>query len=448
MLIQCPSCATQAKLPDSKEGAKVRCPQCSFVYVAREGGTGARRTPRSRSTTMPIAIGAGLVALLFVLIFAMKGGDSAPPAVIDEPVVVAPPPPADSTGWDSEPVKLARQIHDDAFGLKEFNLVRHIDVPRAWAVQQARMAAAEDAAQDATEEESAPEIPDVSAFMAFDPHERSVLQAELLAELQMQGNDNLVAAWKPVDGSVVAETDKHATVRVQLAPRDPELGVALRWIEWRMVRADDRWKAYSWERWISPEELRAERAARAPSKQRKELSDGSIVYEAEPRPIPYPDDVPQAERDRIDALIVKLIDLDRRDQFQVRAELTEIGKNAIPPLLTCMYQLIEKGLVTDEDATRVVQVDRALYDLTDFITTWKPHEALGATKERQESGLRQWFSWYDRKFRRFEGPAEQPDMLEELLAPKNEEEARELERYRRQHEEAERDAARMKAKDS
>lgn len=441
MLIECPSCHTRAKLPDSKEGAKVRCPNCSFVYVARPGGARGGG-PRTSNTATPIMIGAGFVVLVVLLMFLMKGERTETASVVVEPPPEAPPPRRDSTGWGSAPVMLVRQIHDDAFGLKEFQLGRHIDVPRAWAVSQARHATDAEGEPEGADLSAA--APDPRAFQDLDPHERSLFQADILSTLQAAGNDNLVAAWRPVEGSVIVETDDHAVVRVQVAPRDAAMGVALRWVEWRLVRSGDNWKAYAWERWLSPEEQRAERVARSPRAQRQELSDGSIVYEAEPRPIPYPDDVPQELRTRIEGLIDRLIDLERRDQPQVRGELVDLGKIAIPPLLTRMYQLIEKGLTTDEDAMRVAQVDRTLFDITGFVTTWKPHEALGASKERQESGLRQWFSWYDRKFRRFEVAGEGPDLLEDLLAPKSEAEAREQERYRRAHEEALRDAARTR----
>lgn len=440
MLIECPSCHTRAKLPDSKEGAKVRCPQCSFVYVARAGGAGPARG-RSRSSSTPIAVGTGIVVLLFVLVFLMKGDSEAPAPPVTEAPKIQAPPPRDSSGWNSEPVQLVRRIHDDAFARKEFELGRNIDVARAFAVQEARTAAAEGAPADLPVDRA----PDAGAFAELPADERTTFQLDLLAALQADGDDNLVGAWRPFEGSVVAETDHHATVRVQLAPRDEKAGVALRWMEWRLVRDGERWKAYSWERWISPEEQRAERAARAPRAQRRELSDGSVVYEAEPRPIPYDAHVTPEQRQRIDGLIERLTNLERRDQVHVRRELTEIGKDAIAPLLTRLYHQIERGLSSDEDASRVALVIGALTDITGFVTTWKPHEALGATKERQESGLRQWFSWYDRKYRRFEVAAEGPDLLDEALAPKSEAEAREQERYRRAHEEAMREAARKKA---
>ena len=43
MFIECPSCHARAQLPDSKEGAKVRCSECSSVYEALPGGAGPRR---------------------------------------------------------------------------------------------------------------------------------------------------------------------------------------------------------------------------------------------------------------------------------------------------------------------------------------------------------------------------------------------------------------------
>ena len=49
MLIQCTSCGTQAKIPQSKEGAKVKCLNCGHVYVARPVGARGRRDKKETS---------------------------------------------------------------------------------------------------------------------------------------------------------------------------------------------------------------------------------------------------------------------------------------------------------------------------------------------------------------------------------------------------------------
>ena len=61
MLIECPFCKATAKLPEEKEGAKVRCSGCGKVYVAREKGSKAKTGGVNGIT---IGIGAGAVILI------------------------------------------------------------------------------------------------------------------------------------------------------------------------------------------------------------------------------------------------------------------------------------------------------------------------------------------------------------------------------------------------
>ena len=57
MIIECPACGARAKLPDSKEGAKVRCSECERIYLAHPSG--ARASAKTSSSAMPVGIGAG-----------------------------------------------------------------------------------------------------------------------------------------------------------------------------------------------------------------------------------------------------------------------------------------------------------------------------------------------------------------------------------------------------
>ena len=58
---------------------------------------------------------------------------------------------------------------------------------------------------------------------------------------------------------------------------------------------------------------------------------------------------------------------------------------------------------------------------------------MGTTKERQDAGLKQWFGWYDRRYRRFEGrkdTADDPFLDDPDFKPRNERERRDFERAR------------------
>lgn len=434
MLIQCPSCGTRAKLPDSKEGAKVRCPECEFVYVARPPGASGRGRRSGSNTTLPIAVGTGLVVLVVLLIYLTnRGGDTERTPVVEDPPVLVEEQ-GDTTGWDSPPVLFCRKLHELAWAKDAFQLERRLDLARLWAER----AAAEGG-----------EAPSPADFAGLPIDDRLAFKSDLLDEICSEEPENLVAAWEPFDGEVVEETDEGAVVRLKVEPRAPGGGLAFRWIEWRLARDGEGWRAYHWERWISPAEQKAERVARARKIEKKTLSDGSFVVEAEPGPVPYLEETTPEERQRIEELIDRLTDLDRFDQFQSLRELEEIGKPAIPGLLTRVYQLYQGGLDTEEEWTRIGLVHQALTNLTGYVTTFKPSEALGATRERQISGLKQWFGWYHRKFRRFDPEkiaAEETDLLEETLQPRNEREARELERIRREQEQEELDRKRREAR--
>ena len=84
--------------------------------------------------------------------------------------------------------------------------------------------------------------------------------------------------------------------------------------------------------------------------------------------------------------------------------------------------------------TQDARYNLALSDITGYVTTFKVHELLGATRERQESGLKQWFGWYDRKYNRFverqEQGLEEVDALLDQFEPRSEKERREFEKYR------------------
>jgi len=83
-----------------------------------------------------------------------------------------------------------------------------------------------------------------------------------------------------------------------------------------------------------------------------------------------------------------------------------------------------------------MQLHKILTEITGYVTTFKAHEALGATDERRSSGVKQWFSWYHRRFKRFKCETEAAPEAEEgeelLFEPKTEQERRDYERALRE----------------
>jgi len=437
MLIECPACHARAKLPDSKEGAKVRCPQCSRVYQAYPVGTaGARR--RTADPTKYFLIGGAVLAFVLVLMVVQRSRGDGIIAAEEEPEVVGTGP-GDYSGWNSELCLLARRLHELAFQANEPLLRNLVDPVRAYELRMFPEAGEEGGEQeDPDGAAEAPGASDPAPWTALSQDERSLFLGELVEALISGPESELVVDWEPFnvaglpgEEGVVSETDEDAIVRLQLEHRE-DSALASRNIEWRFVKLGGEWKAYHWERWYSPDELQAERKQRAKKTVKRTLSDGSFVIESEVRPIPFMDETPPAQRELIQVLVDKLVQADPipspKELNATRAELAAIGKPAIPALLT-KFAVIP--LDSEENAILLNLVHLQLQDMTGYITTFKPHEALGATQERMDSGLKQWFGWYDRKFKKFTGKAEgdEPD-----LEPLSDEERREIERLQKEEE--------------
>jgi predicted Zn finger-like uncharacterized protein len=414
MMIQCPACKAQAKLPDSKEGAKVRCPECSRVYVARARGRGQAK---SVDPTRYVIFG-GAAVVLFVMWMVMKGSPSKTPVVMAEVEEAPAPVYVDSTGWDSALVKLARSLHDLVVAESEGVLALLRDRPAVWDFQK-NVGSVEGEEQE------------VRAWAELGRDEQTDFVNQVVNEMLRGLDRELLADWKPYEGWVQSETATEAVVRLRVTNR-ADATMTDRHVQWTFNAAGGKWLAARWERWISPEEEAAMKA-QAPSKiVKRTLSDGSFVIEGKVREVEQIEEVSEEERARIDALCDQLVDLDARPRVRTNANnaLVETGKTAIPSLLN---KLATIPLETDEQAMQLNLVHLALTEITGYITTFKPHEALGGTLERRESGIKQWFGWYERRFKRFEERKEEEDPLMDLK-PRNERERREFEKIKRERE--------------
>lgn len=406
MIIQCPACGARAKLPDSKEGAKVRCVECERVYVAGVGGKGGGSGRSGGDNTgMMIGIGAAVVGVILVFfIQSRKGSDATLPT--NEVIAEAPPEEVevDFTGWDSKLVKRARDLHKYGFASQEYDLQNSVAWPMAWA-----------ASQGLSVDGAAPT--DISGFSLLSADEVDTYRADTLAAMVSVDKDNLVGNWKPFNGSVVTEGDDIAVVRLDLEPRTEDIGTGTRGITWKLTKDGGTWKAWSWDRFLSAEELKPKKGKRVKNYAKKTLSDGSQVIEGEPGPLPYMESTTPEQQVAIDALIVDLVNLElpARKLTEVKNEIVGYGKHAVPPLLTKFYELNKIGFDEMDQAIAAQLVHSMLGDITGYVTTFSAHQALGATEERRESGVKQWFGWYNRKFKKFEGRDEAADELEEAL---------------------------------
>lgn len=405
MLIQCPSCHARAQIPDSQEGAKVRC-ECGRIYVAR--GKGSKGSSAGPNTGLIIGGFVGVVALV-VVIFVARGADGDAPVAKAAPEAAPAPPPVLDFGWNSPLVKDVVAIHAAARAGERERLKGLLHAGRVWERE-----------HTSPEGERDPAVP---AFAALPPHERVDAQDRWVRELIEGADKELVADWLPYDGLVVHQEDEEALVRVAVRPHAG--GIENRWVEWRLAKEDGRYKAWSWARWLSPDEEKA--AKRKKGYEVVTLSDGSLVHERPPEPLPHLDDTPPELRTRIDTLVATMLDLElTKEAARARRELVEIGRPAIPILLT---KLFETPADTEENRIRCGLVDQALQGITGQQFGYAPGEAgsaAGTTEERRQSSIKQWFAWWHKNQKRFE-EKKTSDGLEGLIEL-TEEEKRWLER--------------------
>ncbi|MDP6739315.1 MAG: zinc-ribbon domain-containing protein [Planctomycetota bacterium] len=431
MIIECTSCGARAKLPDSKEGAKVRCGECSHIYVARPPG--ARRSSKAQKDdpTKYFIIGGAVVVFGLVMLIVNRGKGDPPPVVEAAPPVVEEDT-GPSTGWDSPHVLFARQMHDLAFSKNTSKLFVVLDFAK---LRDHEIASA----ATATPEGEQPVT--LAGYTSLDGAAQTAYRNTTVDGLTSAEGEMPVSLWKPYDGDVVAETEKSAIVRLHVQSRSGDPDLSDRWMEWEFVRGTDmRWKAWRWERWISPEEEKRERTRRTKKTVRKTLSDGSEVIEGVVREeIAYHAETTPEQITEIEGLIGQLINMEARPKeiTAARGRLEEIGKHAVPGLLKRMGGI---PLESEENAIQLNLIHMLLSDITQYQTTFVVHVAMGGTQERIDSGIKQWFGWYDRKWKRFWREA---DSREEEIdpfwdnpnyKPRNENERQRMEALRRKAE--------------
>jgi predicted Zn finger-like uncharacterized protein len=383
MLIQCPSCQARAKLSDDHEGAKVRCAECGRVYVARpQGAKGAASS--GNNSGLLIGIGAGVVVVVFAL-FLMSRSDDEP--VVAKAPAAAPPPAAPvetDQGWKSELVQAMVKLHTAAFAGDRDTVKTLLHGGRIWAREHTSAEGVLD--------------PAVPPFDALPPHAKVDAQNLWAEELCAGASKELVADWVPFDGQLIEQGDLEAHVRINAKPRAG--GVESRWIDWHLTKDGNRYKAWKWERWLSPDEVKA--AKRKKGYEVKTLSDGSVVHEREPAPLGHLEDTPAELQSEIDGLLVTMLDLElTKEGGRARRRLVEIGRPAIPPLLTKFYEI-----PADDEPNRIRcnMIDQALSDITGQHFGYAPGEAgtaAGTTEERRQSSIKQWFAWWYKNEKRF-----------------------------------------------
>ena len=245
---------------------------------------------------------------------------------------------------------------------------------------------------------------DPEAFYALPFADQRTLIDRVTAELVADETHAEVGAWEPYDGSVIEQDGDTAVVHLSTTPEGG--GVEKRTIEWKVARRmGGSWKAWAWGRYLTPEEAaRLARQARNREVKKVELSDGSVVLEREPQPLAHLDSTPAELRAEIDKLYETMVDLDlTREATRARTRIEEIGRPAIPRLLTGLY---ETPLDSEENAIRANITVVALRSITAQDFGYEPQVLVGSsqgtTEERRQSAIKQWFAWWYLNERRFE----------------------------------------------
>jgi hypothetical protein len=416
MLIECPRCHVRATLPDEKEGAKVRCGECARVFVARsllEKGQLSQSVP-----SWVIVGGVTLAIALLGFLFARSRQRPSATLAAPEPAAEAPAPVDTAelaTDWSSPAVQAAARIHDAAFTQNEVALRGLLSGARL--LERARA------------EGSATATPG-KTFAQISDLERTDVYRLAVDDLVRGPGRELVADWRAFDGSLVEQDGADAVVRLAVTPRDGS-SAEKRTIEWKLAKEDGKWKAWSWTRYLSPQETaREKRQVESKAYQKVKLSDGSLVFERDPEPLAHLEDTAPELRARIDQLYATMTNLElTRESSRALAELIEIGRPAIPILLTGLYQTPLDG---EDNLRRINLIDQALRAISGFDTGFKPQiqeaSGVGTTEERQKSSVRQWFAWWYQNQKKFVA-AEEKDALEDLIEL-SEEEQRWLERHK------------------
>mgnify|MGYP001283422479 CR=1 FL=1 len=405
MLIECTFCHATAKFPDSKEGAKVKCGECGKVYVAREKGA-----KKGATNSTPYVIGGAVLVAIAVVFFIANSRKPAQVPTVVKATAPVDEPKIDRTGWNSELVKIVRDVYEAAVQSNDYKIAGLLDAPRILERWRAT-----------------PERASMPAWSEMTTEDRDNVKNEVVQLFTKGEGEFAIAQWLPFEGTVEVEGDEVSVVRLKVRGRHEANMVETMTLDWKLAKdKDGKWKLFDWERYISPQEKRSSGGLAAKGVEKVKLEDGGFIYQADPRPLPHLDDTPPEMRTKIDSAVERFLDFNSRprERTLAREELIEIGKPALPILLTKMYEF---KIVDDESLAKVANVHSVLRDITGYQQAFSVTSFSPDSDQKREMAVKAWFAWYLRKGERFEEKKEGTDALEGLIVP-TEKEKREMER--------------------
>jgi predicted Zn finger-like uncharacterized protein len=400
MLIECPFCHTRAQVLESQEGAKVRCGDCGRVYAARPAGV-ARKA--KESNPMPYVLGGGLVVVAAILFAVINNNKPAPRR--DEPTTQKEELVNDSRGWESEAAMAVRGLYEAA---KEGNRTRLVNRIAGEQVLNLEIAAAAVEGYEGPAPSSDVIWADLKGF------QRTPL-LEAWADSMMDASDiNAPVNWTPYDGGVKSQDGDEYVLHISCTPSSG--GTKAKIFEWIMIREGATIRAASWNEYIDPETIKREFNKRKKGIEKVTLSDGSRVFERQPEPLAHLEGTSPELIAEMEELFAIILNLDLTTEIgDAKNRLEEIGKPAIPMLLTGLYEI---PLENEDQARQVQNIVDALRRITGNFFGFEPlllvGSSMGTTEERRTSSIKQWFAWWYTNGKKFE-VAEKVDVLAEVL---------------------------------
>ena len=238
---------------------------------------------------------------------------------------------------------------------------------------------------------------------------------EAWADSMMDASDpNAPVNWTPYDGGVQSQSGAEYVLHISCTPAGG--GSQAKVFEWIMIREGATIRAASWGEYIDPETIKREFNKRKKGIEKVTLSDGSRVFERQPEPLDHLEGTAPELITEMEALFATIINLDLTTEIgDAKDRLEEIGKPAIPMLLTGLYEI---PLDTEDQARQVQNIVDTLRRITGNFFGFEPlllvGSSMGTTEERRTSSIKQWFAWWYTKGKKFE-VAEKVDVLGEVL---------------------------------
>jgi len=398
--LECPNCGAAYAVPETHLDSRILCKNCRSGFHPRQvlERPARRRRRRSAPWKGPVFFGGG-VLLLAVLLIALGSGRKPPRKA---------PPPKKTVMLDlSHPAWLAVEETAKAVAARdEVTLASSLDLEWIWNHREGK---------------------NRTVWKLATAEAKRGFQKALFQDL-FEGERGRFFREHVLDGlydtKAVPRTAETLTFQVEASPRaEGWIGMGL--MEVVVGRSGNLWRLREWtvrKRASAPvaKRKKPKRHKLIPKPKAKVVKVGEKkvkVWVSKPVPLPHLEDTPPGLRKEIDDAIALIMDpeADIRKVRAAQRRLVEIGKPAVPRLLTRFYET--KGS-TFEERTCLRLVMDTFNDITGAGITYAPGRAddvtFGGTDDLRKTALGQAYAFWWRYFSKKEFQTMDP---EEPLPP-------------------------------